>query len=172
MRFTVQENLCCFLNGIMMSTKSWSQFVEPLSHMNQLILVDFLDQRQSTMLDGQTFTHQIQTEMIEPFLDHLNLDEISLFGVSYGGEIAIQLAIRNTSRYTKLLLFNTAAHTSYWLEEVGNAWNAATHDGLAYYLTTIPVIYSPKFFTENESWIRNRKKAYSPYSMTQTLSHP
>lgn len=79
MRFTVQENLCCFLNGIMMSTKSWSQFVEPLSHMNQLILVDFLDQRQSTMLDGQTFTHQIQTEMIEPFLDHLNLDEISLF---------------------------------------------------------------------------------------------
>lgn len=105
-------------------------------------------------------------------MDHLNLDGISLFGVSYGGEIAIQLAIRNTSRYRKLLLFNTAAHTSYWLEEVGNAWNAAAHDGLAYYLTTIPVIYSPKLFTENESWIRSRKKAYSPYSMTPNLSHP
>lgn len=54
-------------NGIMMSTKSWSQFVEPLSHMNQLILVDFLEQRQSSKLEGQTFTHQIQIEMIESF---------------------------------------------------------------------------------------------------------
>lgn len=150
-----------FLNGIMMSTKSWEQFIEPFSKHNQLILVDFLDQGNSSKL-SQAYTHQIQIEMIEAFLDTLNLTHVDLFGVSYGGEIAIQLAIRNPKRFPKLLLFNTCGETSYWLEEVGNAWNAAANDGLAYYLTTIPIIYSPKFFVENEAWMRKRKEALIP----------
>lgn len=150
------------LNGIMMSTKSWNQFVEPLSQLNQLILVDFLDQGQSSRLVDQSYTHQVQIDMIHAFLDHLNLETTHLFGVSYGGEIAIQLASLYPERFKKLMLFNTCANTSYWLEEIGNAWNAASHDGLAYYLTTIPFIYSPKFFVENSEWMRKRKEALVP----------
>ncbi len=150
------------LNGIMMSTKSWSQFVEPLSSLNQLILVDFLDQGQSSKLEGESFTHQVQIEMIASFIDYLGLEEINLFGVSYGGEIAIQLAYLYPDKFKKLLLFNTCAKTSYWLEEVGNAWNAASGDGLSYYLTTIPFIYSPKFFVENAEWMKKRKEILVP----------
>ena len=57
-----------------------------------------------------------------------------------------------------MFLSNTCANTSDWLEEVGNAWNEAAHSGLSYYLTTIPFIYSPKFFIENKEWMDNRKK--------------
>lgn len=150
------------LNGIMMSTKSWAQFIEPLSKTNQLILVDFLDQGQSGKLHEQEYTHEIQLEMLDAFVKHLNLEKVDLFGVSYGGEIAIQFSIKHPERVDRLLLFNTCSQTTYWLEEIGNAWNAASHDGLAYYLTTIPFIYSPKFFNANSQWIRQRKEALVP----------
>lgn len=149
------------LNGIMMSTKSWTEFIEPLSKNNQLILIDFLDQGQSDKLEGD-YTHAIQVASAMELLDELTDEPLNLFGISYGGEIAIQIALEYPERVKKLLLFNTCAETSYWLEEVGNAWNKATHDPEAYYLTTIPFIYSPVFFTKNKEWMENRKKALFP----------
>lgn len=149
------------LNGIMMSTASWKEFIEPMTKNNQLILVDFIGQGQSTK-EYKQFYHDLQVDLVEDFLDHISLDKVNLFGISYGGEIAIQYTLKHPERVKKLFLANTCANTSYWLEEVGNAWNAAAHDGLAYYLTTIPFIYSPKFFVENREWMENRKKVLIP----------
>lgn len=157
------------LNGIMMSTKSWEPFVNVFSMQHQLIRIDFLDQGKSSKCENEQYTHLRQIEMVEAFVREMGFESINLFGVSYGGEIAIQLAIRNPKLIKKLLLFNTCAETTYWLEEVGNAWNAATHDGLAYYLTTIPFIYSPKFFVENATWIKQRKKALIPVFNDQSF---
>ena len=145
------------LNGIMMSTKSWAEFVEPMSKNNKLILVDFLGQGQSSREYNQ-FYHDLQVEIIEALLSHIDVPSVNLFGISYGGEIALQYTIKYPKRVKKLFLSNTCANTSYWLEEVGNAWNEAAHSGLSYYLTTIPFIYSPKFFIENKEWMDNRKK--------------
>lgn len=145
------------LNGIMMSTKSWAQFILSLTKHNQLILMDFLDQGQSDKLEDG-YDHSIQVDTVIALFDHLGLDKVNVYGVSYGGQIALQLALKAPERVDKLCLFNTSDETSYWLSEVGHAWNAATHDGEAYYLTTIPIIYSPKFFNENREWMENRKK--------------
>ena len=145
------------LNGIMMSTKSWNDFVSDFSRNNQLILVDFLDQGQSSKM-SEPFNHDIQIDLVEALCDHLNLDKINLFGISYGGEIAIQFAIQYPHRLEKLLLFNTTAWTSDWLEEVGNAWNLASHNWESYYSTTIPVIYSPQFYVREIEWIKKRKE--------------
>lgn len=149
------------LNGIMMSTKSWSEFIEPLSKNNQLILIDFLDQGQSDKLEAG-YNHSLQVESTMELLNEITTEPIHLFGISYGGEIAIQIALNYPDRIKKLLLFNTCSETSYWLEEVGNAWNKATEDPEAYYLTTIPFIYSPMFFTKNKEWMEKRKKVLIP----------
>lgn len=149
------------LNGIMMSTRSWQSFVQPLSEHHQLILVDFLDQGQSSKV-YEAYDHSIQVDMILAFFEHLGREAYNVYGVSYGGEIALQVALKAPQKVKKLILFNTCSQTSYWLSEVGNAWNAATHDGLSYYLTTIPIIYSPKFFEENQAWIKNRKEILVP----------
>lgn len=144
------------LNGIMMSTKSWSDCIEPFSKNHQLILLDFLDQGQSSRLsDG--YNHEIQVELVYELICHLNFTSLYLFGISYGGEIALQVAIKYPHLIKKLLLFNTTAWTSYWLEEVGNGWNFATNHWESYYATTIPVIYSPHFYVREIEWIRNRK---------------
>lgn len=144
------------LNGIMMSTKSWAPFIEPISIHHQLILFDFIDQGQSG-LASQEYKHDLQIELVDALLGHLALESVNLFGISYGGEIALQFAITHPDKVRNLIVSNTCAKTNYWLQEVGRSWVEAAPNPLAYYLTTIPIIYSPKFFNEQQEWMENRK---------------
>ena len=152
------------LNGIMMSTKSWQPFVNSFKANNQLIRLDFFDQGQSDLRIGESYTHQIQVEVVDAVMTHLNLEKASIVGISYGGEIAIQYAIQHPDKVDRLVLFNTAAYTNPWLKDIGRAWIAAgrTRDGEAYYNTAIPVIYSPIHYETNKTWMDNRKKVLVP----------
>lgn len=145
-----------FLNGIMMSTKSWAPFIEPISQHYQLILMDFIDQGQSGLAKGE-YKHDLQVEVVYALLAHLEIDQVNLFGISYGGEIALQFAISHPDKLKSLIISNTCAETTYWLKEIGRSWIEAAPNPLAYYLTTIPIIYSPNFFNERREWMENRK---------------
>lgn len=146
------------LNGIMMSTSSWQPFMPSLTKFQRIVLIDMLDQGQSSKLPGLSYDLSIQVDAVKAVIDELKLTNFSLFGVSYGGEVAMSFAIKFPSIVKKLLLFNTTAKTSKWLSEIGVSWNMATHDPEAYYATTIPAIYSPKFYHEKQSWMENRKE--------------
>jgi pimeloyl-ACP methyl ester carboxylesterase len=55
------------------------------------------------------------------------------------------------------------AATGPWLQDIGEAWNrAAAHDGESFYLTTIPIIYSPGFYIERNDWLTKRKEWLTP----------
>lgn len=152
------------LNGIMMSTKSWTPFVSSLTVQNQLIRVDFFDQGLSAKLPGTSYTQEIQVDLLEALLQHLNLPKVSIVGISYGGEVAVQYAIKYPNRVDRLMLFNTTAFTSPWLKEIGRGWIAAgkTRNGQAYYQTTIPVIYSPQYFESRLDWMKKREQVLIP----------
>lgn len=145
------------LNGIMMSTKSWGFFLPALSKNNRIILVDFLDQGQSSKCEID-YDHAIQVELVVALLDHLKLERVNLFGISYGGQIALQVCLVAPKRVAKLCLSNTSYETSDWLREIGHGWNAAASDGYQYYLTSIPIIYSPHFFNSRIEWMKNRER--------------
>lgn len=151
------------LNGIMMSTKSWTPFVEEFKAHNTLIMIDFLDQGQSSKAK-EAYTQAFQVEMLKAFLDHLKIKSLPIVGISYGGEVALQFAAKYKEYVAKLVLLNTCAFTSPWLKDIGDAWNkaGASGDGLAYYLTTIPLIYSPAFYTENLAWMKKREALLTP----------
>lgn len=152
------------LNGIMMSTKSWDTFVNTITHQNTLVRVDFLDQGQSTKLHGETYTHDLQAELVHELIKYLSLKDVTVAGVSYGGEVAIRLALQYPNDVERLVLANTAAWTSNWLRDIGHAWNKVgeTLNGDAYYDLAIPVIYSSNFYQEKESWMENRRKVLVP----------
>lgn len=152
------------LNGIMMSTKSWAPFVNSLTSQNQLIRLDFFDQGQTEKLTNESYTQMIQVELLKALLDHLKLNQVSIVGISYGGEVAVLFAITYPSSVDRLLLFNTTAYTSPWLKEIGRGWIEAgkTRNGQAYYQTTIPVIYSPHYFESKLEWMKNREKVLIP----------
>lgn len=152
------------LNGIMMSTASWQAFIPDLSRVNRVILVDFLDQGKSSRMSEQ-YTHDIQVRLVDALINELGLSRVTVMGISYGGEIAVQYALYNPARVRRLILFNTAARTSKWLKKIGDGWNEAakTGNGYAYYLTTIPVIYSTRFFEERAEWMDGREKTLTEY---------
>jgi pimeloyl-ACP methyl ester carboxylesterase len=152
------------LNGIMMSTRSWISFIETFSERNQLILFDMLDQGQSSKLEGQTYTQALQVEVLKSLIEHLKLDKVSLAGISYGGEVALQFAVKYPNLLDRVVLLNTTAFTSPQLTDVGRAWNKAalTGDGQAYYYTTIPVIYSPAYYERKLEWMRKREEILTP----------
>lgn len=146
-----------FLNGIMMSTMSWVPFEKEFTKQNQLILPDLLDQGQSAKMDGP-FEQSIQAEVVKALLDHLGLTRINLLGTSYGGEVALQFTVKYPDYVERLILMNTVARTNAWLREIGEAWNLAADNPVAYYNTTIPVIYSPAFYDRRAEWMAKRKE--------------
>ena len=150
------------LNGIMMSTASWQAFIPSFSAHNKLILVDFLGQGKSSKMDGP-FDQEIQVEVVRALLDHLNLSKVTIMGISYGSEVALRFAVKYNDRLDRLELFNATACTGPWLGDIGDGWNfAANNCGEAYYLTTIPVIYSPEFYKKRNDWMQHRREVLTP----------
>ena len=149
------------LNGIMMSCRRWAEFIEPLSEHNRLILLDFLDQGKSARMDGP-YEQAVQAEVVKALLDHLEIKRACVLGISYGGEVAQQFAVKYGGYVERLILFNTTARTGPWLGDIGDAWNLAAADPDAYYLTTIPVIYSPGFYRRENQWLSRRREQLRP----------
>lgn len=156
------------LNGIMMSTASWKNFIEPMTKNNTLVLVDFFDQGQSERMT-QSYDHSIQVELLDAVLEEVSAqlwyEKFTIMGISYGGEVAIQYALAHPGRVRRLVLANTCGRTSSWLKKIGDGWNevAKTGIGYAYYLTTIPVIYSTKFFEDHAAWMDGREEFLTQY---------
>lgn len=146
------------LNGIMMSTASWHSFYDLFTPYKRVILIDLLDQGKSSKLTGLEYDLSLQVEAVDAVIQALDLKDISLFGISYGGEVAMKYAVTYPKKIKKLLLFNTTAKTSKWLQEIGHSWNKAANDPYAYYATTIPTIYSPEFYEKKHEWMENRKE--------------
>ncbi len=156
------------LNGIMMSTASWKPFIETMTRKNTLVLVDFFDQGQSARMT-ESYDHSIQVALLDAVLEQLAgelwYESVTLMGISYGGEIAVQYGVEHPERVRRLVLANTCGRTSDWLRKIGDGWNAVarTGDGLAYYLTTIPVIYSTAFYENQAAWMDRREGVLIPY---------
>ena len=146
------------LNGIMMSHVSYYPFVGEFSKSQQVILLDFVDQGKSDKM-AAVYKHDVQVEVIEAVRKHLAIGKLNLFGISYGGEIALQYALKYPEYLNRLMVFNAASYTSPWLHDIGRAWVAAakTHDPEMFYYVSIPYVYSSRFYTQNSQWMTNRK---------------
>lgn len=152
------------LNGIMMSTASWKPFIDEFTKNNVIILVDFFDQGQSQRMDKE-YKHDLQVKLLDELISRLWYSKVTLMGISYGGEIAVQYALAHPKRVRRLILANTCGRTSSWLKKIGDGWNevAKTGNGLAYYLTTIPIIYSTQFFENEAEWMEARENTLTEY---------
>ncbi len=156
------------LNGIMMSTASWKPFIEAMTVNNTLVLVDFFDQGRSQRMT-ESYDHSIQVELLDAVLEEVSAqlwyEKFTIMGISYGGSIAIQYALAHPRRVRRLVLANACGRTSSWLKKIGDGWNEAAKSGsgYAYYLTTIPVIYSTKFFEEHADWMEGREAFLTEY---------
>ncbi len=148
------------LNGIMMSTASWAPFVPVLSKQMTVILVDLLDMGKSDSMDDvPQYEQSLQADILSELVTFLGYEKVSVMGISYGGEVALQFALNHPTQIDKLMLFNTSAHTSQWLYDISQGWNATgeRRDGATYYNITIPYFYSAQFYERRNDWMERRR---------------
>ncbi|GHV26209.1 dihydrolipoamide acetyltransferase [Clostridia bacterium] len=148
------------LNGIFMSCASWSAFLPSFKSV-ALILIDLLDQGRSGKASEQ-YDQSLQARLVVSLLDHLNMESADIMGISYGGEVALHLAVSYPERVRKLVLSNTCAYTSPWLRDIGRSWEYAfaSRDGRQFFKTCIPIVYSPKFYENNYVWASAREEMF------------
>ncbi len=151
------------LNGIMMSTLSWEPFKEAFLKDVRLLRLDLLDQGRSSKMSGN-YDQTVQVDMLEALFTALDLQEMTLAGISYGGNVALQYAAKHPERLDGLVVFNAVEKTTDWLKAIGRGWNevAKTRNAEAYYHVTIPMIYSPHFYNDNPQWMAARKEKVLP----------
>lgn len=156
-----QENTLVILNGIMMSCASWQPFLKLLKNHVKVVLIDFFDQGKSDYLEDN-YTQDLQVDLVHEVIQALDLKQVTLLGISYGGEVAMQYAIRYKSHLNRLILANTTAYTNQQLKAIGDSWiyAAKTYDGKQFFKATIPPIYSMAFYEKRIEWLEAREKLF------------
>ena len=149
------------LNGIFMNCASWAPLVPVLCRHHRLILVDLPDQGRSDRMPS-AYGQALQAEVVSALLKHLGLDLCSVLGISYGGQVAIRIAAAQPQTVKRLILANTTAYVSPWLEDLGRGWAyaLASYDGRQFFKTCMPLIYSPGFYSANIAWLHAREQAF------------
>jgi len=155
------ENSLVILNGIMMSSSSWQPFIPMLKENVRVVLIDFFDQGKSDYLENQ-YTQEVQVDLVNEVIQALDLKQVTLLGISYGGEVAMKVAIKYPFAVNRLILANTTAYTSHQLKAIGDSWinSAKTYDGKQFFKTTIPPIYSMDFYERKIEWLEAREKMF------------
>jgi 3-oxoadipate enol-lactonase len=147
------------LNGIMMTTLSWEIIIAPLKNTNQLIRLDLLDQGQSAK-QKSSYTIEDQTDLVYDFIKYLDLKEVNLVGISYGGYVGLTLASKYPDLVERMIIFNSAAEVDNRDAELFKQFShvADLDDPYAFYLTTIPIFYGPTFYKTRTEWMKNREE--------------
>ncbi|MCK7488260.1 MAG: hypothetical protein MZU97_24310 [Bacillus subtilis] len=118
---------------------------------HRLIRVDFFDQGQSAkLLQAKPTRRRSQVESARGAVSTISaIAKAVVVGISYGGEVALQFAIRLSLTASTVSSSSTRART----RARGSKTSAAAGSRPAtpatdqhYYQTTIPVIYSPHFY--------------------------
>ncbi|MEA4827267.1 MAG: alpha/beta hydrolase [Clostridium sp.] len=155
-----------FLNGIMMSTLSWAPFIEAFSDY-KAIFIDFFDQGASSKAE-KPYTQDLHVEVLKELIEKLNLGKVHLFGISFGGEVAMKFALKYQDMIESLILSNTVSETNPLMHDIEEMWDyaASTYNGSVFFYATMPFIYSAKFYKENIEWLKERaelfKDAFTP----------
>ncbi|MCR2044398.1 alpha/beta hydrolase [Anaerosalibacter massiliensis] len=154
-----EGDVLVFLNGMMMSTTSWSPFIKFFSSEYKILLVDLIDQGRSDKADT-FYTQDMHVEMLKDIFEKLGYHKVHLIGTSYGGEIAQLFTLKYKDMVRSLILSNTTSYTDEYIKKVEKEWYqlAEAHDDNLFLNTVISSVYSENFYKENIKWIEGNKK--------------
>jgi 3-oxoadipate enol-lactonase len=149
------------LNGLMMNTLSWIDFIPQLADKFKLILFDFRDQGRSSKLT-EGYDNDIHADDILALLDDLKIDKVNMVGTSYGGQVALKFAIKHQDRLKTLILPNTLSWIPNQLKAIGEGWEEAAqlYDGAKFFKLAIPWVYSRHFYQTSLEWLNRRQQLF------------
>ena len=114
--------------------------------------------------DEDKYSIEIHADDFKALLDHLGIGKVNLVGTSYGGEVALQFAIKYPERINKLVIITAASEIHLDLELSALRWleGARTQDPYKFVLSWITDVYSPRFLNAmGRGFIERLIKMYS-----------
>lgn len=163
-----------FLNGMMMTTKSYKFYAKHLYKKMKVILVDLVDQGQSEPATRE-YKMEDQIPYLKAFIEHIGLEKVHLTGVSYGGAVAMTFAIMYPEMVKSLTFYNTFPVMDHYMEEALWLWRLVCEikDEVKMKRAIYPIFYSRSFYLTNYDKIMrvvNKKTKNLPEHYFDSLS--
>ncbi|MCL2339310.1 MAG: alpha/beta fold hydrolase [Actinomycetia bacterium] len=86
---------------------NWQKILPTLSAQRRVLAPDMVGFGYSDRPAGLTYNMEVWTQQVIDFLDALQLDQVDLVGNSFGGALALSLAIEHPQRIRKLVLMGS-----------------------------------------------------------------
>lgn len=150
-----------FLNGVMASTNSWYVLSKPFEELGYKVLLhDFKGQLKSDKPEGP-YTFQEHADETAALMDELGIQKAHLVGTSYGGEVALRMAMYHPDRIESMVIIDSTSEKTAVGGSFVSSWKAPAlaGDGEAFFNTLMPSIYGEKFIRENKDFLELRAKA-------------
>lgn len=91
------------LHGLTQSTTSWNTYVNDFADKFEVYLVDIKGHGKSAPLQSE-ISLQPAVDNFLALLDHLQFDKVKAIGISYGGELLLQLCTANSHRIKSMII--------------------------------------------------------------------
>lgn len=120
---TTGEGLPCLVmhGGLGFDHTYLHPWLDPLGDTLHLIYYDHRGNGRSGRPPKETMTHARLAADADALAAHLGFGKVAVIGHSYGGFIALELALRYPDRVSHLILLDTAPHFDYGEEVMENA---------------------------------------------------
>ena len=96
---------------------NWAEYFPELSKGRKVIALELQGHGHTADID-RPFNYQALATDVALFMKHLKIDSADVMGYSFGGTIAIQLAIQNPELVKKLIIVSTVYKYEGWLPEL------------------------------------------------------
>ena len=157
------KEVVAFFNGVAASVASWGFQVPVFEKAGyKIILHDFKGQLLSDKPAGPYTFHEHAAEA-KALFDHLGVKKAHIIGTSYGGEVAMQLAIDYPDCVKTLSVIDSVSELDDVLKMFVASWKSLAEKKNVddFFNAMMPTVYSSSFMAKNRAYIEERKKTYS-----------
>jgi 3-oxoadipate enol-lactonase len=116
------------LNGLSQATLAWTAILPALVKDHRIILLDLVFQGQSGVSEKHRSFDEHANDVCS-LLNHLDIIDAIICGISYGGAVAQHLAVNHPSKIKGLILVSTFSHKTPHFNAIGDSWVSALNTG-------------------------------------------
>lgn len=120
-----------FIHGFTLDTRMWDDQFVPLAQHFRVIRYDMRGFGKSDLPTTQAYSH---VDDLNSLLNHLDVDQAHLVGLSKGGAVALDFALQYQDRTQTLVLIDTVLGGFHWSPEAsardGLVWQRAREAGI------------------------------------------
>ncbi len=156
------------LNGVMMSTDTWSYQVNALAKHYKILVSDFRGQGKSSRPD-QVYTFDMHVKDLKSLLDNQGIKKAHFVGTSYGAEVGMHFTLKHQSYVKSLTIATAVSESDYLLKQKIETWKVAAKHALElgkpakydFFRTCAPLNFSSEFLESNPDFLHERAEMVS-----------